>query len=454
MTRKLQILRGTTAQNDAYTGSIGELTMDTDRNEVRIHDGQTVGGIKISDRNMPILTSMFFDHITNDMSWLRADTFSWQSGDVYVAAYEHLADDAAGVEVLYAFRGSGNPTIGDDIAVDTVYAKTETVSVGSTVYLDTNMSVSSTITGVSGNTITSIASVSGYDFAFTDGYVRNSAYDYMSGSKTDTIGNITITYYLADDGHKICLPDQESNIAALYNATGVAWYFILDTENKQFKLPRTKHGFTGLRDSVGGYVKPGAPNITGSVGEYWTQAASGAFYSDSNNKGSETNSSHGTNNLSFDASRSSSIYGASDTIQPPATQMYLYFYVGFYAQEAVEQTAGINAEMFNDLNAHKVIEFQAPTADNGYTWYRKYADGWVEQGGQLTGRSITFPIPFAQEPTLAFADKSSVNTAVYHNTYSSLTTTGFDGWRMGTNSNWLGSESDWAGKWVAYGMAA
>ena len=28
-----------------------------------------------------------------------------------------------------------------------------------------------------------------------------------------------------------------------------------------------------------------------------------------------------------------------------------------------------------------VVAWQAPTAENNYTWYRKYADGWVEQGG-------------------------------------------------------------------------
>lgn len=28
-----------------------------------------------------------------------------------------------------------------------------------------------------------------------------------------------------------------------------------------------------------------------------------------------------------------------------------------------------------------IIEKQDPTAQNNYTWYRKYADGWVEQGG-------------------------------------------------------------------------
>lgn len=26
-----------------------------------------------------------------------------------------------------------------------------------------------------------------------------------------------------------------------------------------------------------------------------------------------------------------------------------------------------------------VIAMQRPTADNGYTWYRKYKSGWVEQ---------------------------------------------------------------------------
>jgi len=44
MTRKLQLLRGTTVQNDAFTGSSGELTVDTDTHELRVHDGSTAGG--------------------------------------------------------------------------------------------------------------------------------------------------------------------------------------------------------------------------------------------------------------------------------------------------------------------------------------------------------------------------------------------------------------------------
>ena len=51
------------------------------------------------------------------------------------------------------------------------------------------------------------------------------------------------------------------------------------------------------------------------------------------------------------------------------------------------------------LKGHEVIAFQAPTADNNYTWYRKYNDGWVEQGGTCTpeyaGTAVSFPTTMA-----------------------------------------------------------
>ena len=45
----LQLRRGTTAENDAYTGSVGELTVDTTLNKIRLHDGSTAGGDTIGD---------------------------------------------------------------------------------------------------------------------------------------------------------------------------------------------------------------------------------------------------------------------------------------------------------------------------------------------------------------------------------------------------------------------
>lgn len=43
-TIKIPFLRGTTAQNDAYRGSEGEITIDTQARSLRIHDGVQLGG--------------------------------------------------------------------------------------------------------------------------------------------------------------------------------------------------------------------------------------------------------------------------------------------------------------------------------------------------------------------------------------------------------------------------
>lgn len=48
MTRILQIRRGTSAQNDNFTGMAGEITMDTTNKTVRVHDGETLGGFALA----------------------------------------------------------------------------------------------------------------------------------------------------------------------------------------------------------------------------------------------------------------------------------------------------------------------------------------------------------------------------------------------------------------------
>ena len=319
------------------------------------------------------------DHILNNISWLRADTFSWQSGDVYVAAYQHLYEDVKNITEYWwtgwesgdFYTTKGMPSVGHKFG--------------------------------GGYTVGEVGS--DYIVIYRNGveYERaNLSLVTYTTSQTDTIGDITITYALSDDGHKICLPDQESNLVALYEATGVAWYYILDTTNRQFKLPRTKWGFTGIRSGVGGYVAPGLPNITGSFSTASDKnLGSGAFSWTTNKYATNGGGQGGQWGINFSAKKSNSIYGNSTTVQPPATQMYLYFYVGNFTQTALENTAGLNAEMFNDLNSHKVIDFQAPTSANGYMWYRKYADGWVEQGGTLPETSgwanytVTLPVPMS-----------------------------------------------------------
>lgn len=49
MSKQWQIRRGTTVENDEFTGAVGELTMDTDKNQIRLHDGVTQGGMPFGD---------------------------------------------------------------------------------------------------------------------------------------------------------------------------------------------------------------------------------------------------------------------------------------------------------------------------------------------------------------------------------------------------------------------
>lgn len=96
-----------------------------------------------------------------------------------------------------------------------------------------------------------------------------------------------------------------------------------------------------------------------------------------------------------------------------------------------------------------VVAFQTPNSGNNYTWYRKYASGWVEQGGQFAqsgdGVAITFPV------TMANANYSVVggildNSGAQGWRYANRTTTGF-------TKNLVGS-TQCGGSWEVRGMAA
>lgn len=47
MSERWQIRRGTTQENNDFTGAQGELTMDTQKKGLRVHDGTTQGGIEV-----------------------------------------------------------------------------------------------------------------------------------------------------------------------------------------------------------------------------------------------------------------------------------------------------------------------------------------------------------------------------------------------------------------------
>lgn len=51
MPTQVQTRRGTTAQHSTFTGASGELTVDTDKKTVVVHDGATAGGAPLLREN-------------------------------------------------------------------------------------------------------------------------------------------------------------------------------------------------------------------------------------------------------------------------------------------------------------------------------------------------------------------------------------------------------------------
>ena len=56
MTTQIQRRRGTTTQHGSFTGAVGEITIDTTKDTVVVHDGSTAGGHPLAKENNPTFT--------------------------------------------------------------------------------------------------------------------------------------------------------------------------------------------------------------------------------------------------------------------------------------------------------------------------------------------------------------------------------------------------------------
>jgi len=96
---------------------------------------------------------------------------------------------------------------------------------------------------------------------------------------------------------------------------------------------------------------------------------------------------------------------------------------------------------------HNVIAFQEPTAANNYTWYRLYADGWVEQGGRFnsttatTWHDVTLPIIMSNDRYNVQATSCGSTTSVVvvkagQNNFNTTTTLKLLADKDGANIMW------------------
>lgn len=98
----------------------------------------------------------------------------------------------------------------------------------------------------------------------------------------------------------------------------------------------------------------------------------------------------------------------------PETEYIITDDIGGSATEIGQITESLNDKVDKGFD---IVEFQEPTADNNYTWYKKYRNGWVEQGQkkiQIAHNSkglITLPVVMANTDYIAQAGSNQVNSS-------------------------------------------
>ncbi len=228
-------------------------------------------------------------------------------------------------------------------------------------------------------------------------------------------------------------------------------FYVIDDTNKTIRLPKLGN-FIKMANTDDGVTQSdaGVPNITGNVvgtevGKTETEPT-GAFYIDGDSTW-RMQSDGGGKLMKFDASRSSSVYGNSNTVTPAHTTLFPWVFAynsavaASTAQAAQFQSAltskadntlaNVTSAAGSNLNAAGVITV-VETYHNGTEWCRIWSDGWCEQGGYVAGttnnrKTVTFhqafadtnyTVTFGAQHTTTFQDNTLVET-------STKATTGF-----------------------------
>ena len=159
-------------------------------------------------------------------------------------------------------------------------------------------------------------------------------------------------------------------------------------------------------DQATNYHKAGLPNITG----YWNtrgpeifkNSTGGAFSIEetSDNYGRGHSSGSPSPKLNLNASRSSSVYGLSRTVQPESHEWVMCVVAYGIAtnvgsvdiQNVMSAVNAVQAKVDNKLEASTVHITETWKSTDGRSWYRKWSDGFIEQGGRITSATTTISL--------------------------------------------------------------
>lgn len=225
-----------------------------------------------------------------------------------------------------------------------------------------------------------------------------------------------------------------------------------------FRMPKVSAYFKGADSAEDGgkWVAEGLPNITGTTygdngGDKYASAFSGAFYLGAEEKLSGVNADSDNALAHFDASRCSPIYGNSEHVTPETCTVLVGVYavgiISTVGSSDVDKVASAVASLESavEVRLKKSTPHIVETwkSENGTSWYRKYSDGWIEQGGYLSSLPTAYAV-FSL--TTAFSSSTYTillsginNQAAYTYAVDSRTTTTFQAkaGSSGANAIWF-----------------
>ncbi len=269
------------------------------------------------------------------------------------------------------------------------------------------------------------------------------------------------------------------DLNALYASKGYPWG---DGDGATtFNLPNLIGRFAEGAETAGGYHEAGLPNITGTF-NYATCfsslddiTSSGAFTHSKLGDGCRFNSGYSSPNgvVNLDASRSSSTYGASDTVQPPSALLLPYVVV--FTNATADSSLVDMTQYDQDLakKANRDLSNLTPTGqaklgttvvesyhDEQGNWWRKYSDGWLEQGGCINCNGMTHTYLYTVALLKPFETVYSVQgTAEYDNSTQRVCPVGIKPTSNNTtimlfSDQYVGSKISGRIYWTACGMGA
>jgi hypothetical protein len=280
--------------------------------------------------------------------------------------------------------------------------------------------------------------------------------------------------------NSVGLVKTESEWQAIASANdGNCAYYSSGDGSTTFRVPSIKCWVKGANsvDEVGRYLEAGLPNITGSVAQSYNSSTtasigwhnyqnkgwgSGALYLSGTGKEAAQVDSYGTGgSIAFDASRSSSVYGNSDTVQPPSlVGQWLIVAFGVAhnigeadvanVMQAVEQVqTGLGTL---EQGVGTAIDYIVESYRNGNDWYEIYKSGKVRQGGYYTFKAVGWQAITLIKP-MANSYYSAMATVAGSSTAGNL-------WKVGSSSKntattlYASCNVDFAIRWEVEGQGA